>query len=176
MVRNLLAITRIDAGGLELRRDWVDLREIADRVANAARRRGAAQTITVDLPPDLPLVRADALLIEQTFGNIIANAVAYTPRDARIVIDCVTTPAEIALRITDDGSGIAPEALAHVFEKFVRARNDSRSDGGEGTGLGLAIAKGIMEAHGGAILAESPIADGHGTRIICKFPITEPST
>jgi two-component system sensor histidine kinase KdpD len=175
MVRNLLAITRIDAGGLELRRDWVDLREIADRVANAARRRGAAQTITVDLPPDLPLVRADALLIEQTFGNIIANAIAYTPSDARIVIDCVTTPAEIALRITDDGPGIAPDALAHVFEKFVRARGDSHSDGGEGTGLGLAIAKGIVEAHGGAIVAESPIAEGHGTRIICKFPTTEPS-
>ncbi|MBN8957556.1 MAG: ATP-binding protein, partial [Rhizobiales bacterium] len=115
-------------------------------------------------------------LIEQTFGNIIANAVAYTPSDARIVIDGMTTPTEIALRITDDGPGIAPDALAHVFEKFVRARSNSHSDGGEGTGLGLAIAKGIMEAHGGAIAAESPIAEGRGTRIICKFPITEPST
>ena len=62
MVRNLLAITRIDAGALELRRDWIDLREIVERVVSAARRRGARQQIEVDLPADLPLVRADATL------------------------------------------------------------------------------------------------------------------
>lgn len=165
------------AGGLELRQDWVDLREIADRAAHAARRCGASQAITVELPAGLPLIRADALLVEQTIGNIIANAVAYTPRDARIAIDAVTTSANVALRITDNGPGIAPEALSQVFEKFVRARGgDHHPEGGEGTGLGLAIAKGIMEAHGGTIAAESPVADGVGTRIICRFPVTEPPT
>ena len=74
MVRNLLAITRIDAGALELRRDWIDLREIVDRVASAARRRGARQQIEVALPADLPLVRADATLVEQAIGNVIGNA------------------------------------------------------------------------------------------------------
>ena len=84
MVRNLLAITRIDAGALELRRDWIDLREIVDRVASAARRRGARQHIEVDLPADLPLVRADATLVEQAIGNVIGNAiVAYAAGDAR---------------------------------------------------------------------------------------------
>ena len=88
MVRNLLAITRIDAGALELRRDWVDLREIVERVVSAARRRGATQTIAVTLPPDLPLVRADATLVEQAIGNVVGNAIAHTPAaDARSPID-----------------------------------------------------------------------------------------
>jgi two-component system sensor histidine kinase KdpD len=78
MVRNLLAITRIDAGALELRRDWIDLREIVHRAVNAARRRGAPQSFDVALPPDLPLVRADATLIEQAIGNIVGNAVSHT--------------------------------------------------------------------------------------------------
>ena len=83
MVRNLLAITRIDAGALELRRDWIDLREVAERVASDARRHGARQQIEINLPNDLPLVRADATLAEQAIGNVVANAVMHTPRDAR---------------------------------------------------------------------------------------------
>ena len=83
MVRNLLAITRIDAGALELRRDWIDLREIVDRVASAARRRGARQRIEVALPADLPLVRADATLVEQAIGNVIGNAIVHTPPETQ---------------------------------------------------------------------------------------------
>ena len=71
MVRNLLAITRIDAGALELRRDWIDLREIVERVVSAARRRGARAGIEIELPADLPLVRADATLVEQAIGNVV---------------------------------------------------------------------------------------------------------
>ncbi len=175
MVRNLLAMTRIDAGALELRRDWVDLRETVERVANAARRRGAAQTIEVKLPPDLPLIRADAKLIEQALGNAVANATRHTPAQTRIVIAAVVSEKRLALNVTDDGPGIPPELLPHVFEKFVRARSAETgvADGGEGTGLGLAIAKGIMEAHGGAIAAQSPIANGHGTRIVLTVPRSE---
>jgi len=79
MVRNLLAITRIDAGALEIRPDWIDLGEIVERVVNAARRRGAVQTFATDLPADLPLVRADATLAERVVSNVVANAVAHTP-------------------------------------------------------------------------------------------------
>src|SRR3954464_4489268 len=77
MVRNLLAITRIDAGALELRRDWIDLREIAGRIVNAARRRGARQSFELRLPADLPLVRADATLAEQALGNVVGNAIVH---------------------------------------------------------------------------------------------------
>jgi two-component system sensor histidine kinase KdpD len=173
MVRNLLAITRIDAGALELRRDWIDLREIVDRVVSAARRRGARQRIDVALPVDLPLVRADATLVEQAIGNVIGNAIVHTPPETRVQVDAqVDAQAgapQVALRVTDAGPGIPAPALPQIFDKFVKA-DTTQADGGQGTGLGLAIAKGIMEAHGGSIAAESPHADGRGTRIVLTFP------
>jgi two-component system, OmpR family, sensor histidine kinase KdpD len=172
MVRNLLAITRIEEGALELRLDWIDLREIVERVIGAARRRGARQSFETKLPGDLPLVRADATLVEQTLGNVINNTVAHTPAGTRVTVDAELQDAEIKLRIADDGPGIPPEVLPHIFEKFMRGPRPgpAGADGGQGTGLGLAIAKGIMEAHGGSIVAESPVADGHGTRLVLTFP------
>jgi two-component system sensor histidine kinase KdpD len=171
MVRNLLAITRIDSGALELRRDWIDLREIAERVVNAARRRGASQQFDVNLPADLPLVRADAALVEQAIGNVVANAVVHTPPSTRVTIDAVVTDDNVGLRIADDGPGIAADTLPHIFDKFVKGEGPdpaaSRADGSQGTGLGLAIAKGIMDAHGGAIAVES---EGRGARFTMSFP------
>jgi two-component system sensor histidine kinase KdpD len=169
MVRNLLAITRIDAGALELRRDWIDLREIVDRVTSAARRRGARQRIEIAMPVDLPLVRADATLVEQAIGNVVGNAIAHTPPETRVQVDAMVGVNEIALSVTDDGPGIAAEALPHVFDKFIKG-GEMSADRGQGTGLGLAIAKGIMEAHGGSIMAMSPPADGRGTSITLTFP------
>ncbi len=170
MVRNLLAITRIDAGALELRRDWIDLREIVERVVGAARRRGAMQVITVELPADLPLVRADATLVEQAIGNVVANAIVHTPAPTRIAIDGAASDDAVTLRVTDNGPGIAPAALTHIFDKFVigEASGFEHGDGRHSTGLGLAIAKGIMEAHGGSIGAESP--PGGGARFTLTFP------
>ena len=168
MVRNLLAITRIDAGALELRRDWIDLREIVDRVTNAARRRGTRQRIEISLPADLPLVRADATLVEQAIGNVIGNAIVHTPPETSVLVDAMISPEKIELHVTDDGPGIPAQALPLIFDKFVKA-DTTQADGGRGTGLGLAIAKGIMEAHGGSIAAESPHANGHGTRIVLSF-------
>jgi two-component system, OmpR family, sensor histidine kinase KdpD len=171
MVRNLLAITRIDAGALELRRDWIDLREISERVVSAARRHGAQQRIEIELPKDLALVQADATLVEQAIGNVVANAIVHTATDARVVIDAGNTSDAIALRVTDNGPGIPPDDLPHIFDKFVKGKElQVLSSDGSHTGLGLAIAKGIMEAHGGVISAESPVADGRGARFILTFP------
>jgi two-component system sensor histidine kinase KdpD len=176
MVRNLLAITRIQEGALELRLDWVDLREVAERVISAARRRGARQQFETKLPSELPLVRADAALVEQTFGNIINNAVAHTPTATHVTVEAVVENAGVQLRVTDNGPGIPADVLPQVFEKFVRGPRAavSGADGGQGTGLGLAIAKGIMEAHGGSIVAESPVANGRGTRIALTFAGSKP--
>ena len=172
MVRNLLAITRIDAGALELRRDWIDLREVVGRVVNGARRHGALQALSVALPADLPLIRADATLIEQALGNVVGNAVVHTSKNAEIGVDAVLRPHEVILRVTDDGPGISADALPHVFDKFAvgRETGSTAADGSQSTGLGLAIAKGIMEAHGGSISVETPVRDGHGARFLLTFP------
>jgi two-component system, OmpR family, sensor histidine kinase KdpD len=175
MVRNLLAITRIDAGALELRRDWIDLREVAERVVSAARRHGARQRIEITLPADLPLVRADATLAEQAIGNVVANAVVHTPPGTHVLLDAIIARHGVALRVTDNGPGIPSDGLAYVFEKFAKGGEpEGRGpDAGPGTGLGLAIAKGIMEAHGGAIKGESPAENGRGARFIMTFPREE---
>jgi len=172
MVRNLLAITRIDAGALELRRDWTDLREVAERVVSAARRHGARQGIKVDLPAELPLVRADATLTEQVISNVVGNAVVHTPPETVVVLDVIARPDSVALRVTDNGPGIAAEELPHIFEKFVKGGDATalHFGGAQGTGLGLAIAKGIMEAHDGTIEVESPVENGHGARFVLTFP------
>lgn len=171
MVGNLLAMTRIDAGALELRRDWVDLREIVERVTNLARRRGAALALVLDLPAELPLIWGDAILIEQALGNLVNNVVLHAPKATRVLIDAIVTQASVSLRVTDNGPGISADVLPRVFEKFVQARSKDASGESrpEGSGLGLAIAKGILEAHGGSIAAESPVVDGGGARIVLTF-------
>jgi two-component system sensor histidine kinase KdpD len=176
MVRNLLAITRIDAGALDLRKDWVDVREVVERVVGAARRREPAFSLEVKLPAELVMIRADAILVEQALSNVVNNAVSHTPKGTRVTIDAQVSPDAIVMRVTDDGPGIPADILPRVFEKFVRSQREKadRSDKGEGTGLGLAIAKGIVEAHGGAIAAESPVAAGKGARITLTFPRERP--
>jgi len=121
------------------------------------------------LPADLPLVRADATLVEQAIGNVIGNAFVHTSPETQVQVDAEVGASQVALRVTDDGPGIPAQALPQIFDKFVKA-DTTQADGGQGTGLGLAIAKGIMEAHGGSIAAESPHSDGRGARIVVTFP------
>lgn len=176
MVRNLLAMTRIDAGALELRRDWIDLREIVERVINVAKRRGAGLAVVLDWPAELPLIWADAILIEQALGNVVNNVVSHAPKGSRLVVDVIVTQQSVSLRVTDNGPGIPTEIMPRVFEKFVQARTNVANGGArpEGTGLGLAIAKGIVEAHGGSVMAENSAADGGGARITLTFPREQP--
>jgi two-component system sensor histidine kinase KdpD len=122
-----------------------------------------------------PLVRADAILIEQVLTNVVANAVNHTPPVTRIVIDGEESPANVTVRVTDDGPGIPAEVLPRVFDRFVQSEQ-GLADSRAGTGLGLAIAKGIMEAHGARIGAVSPVANGRGTRIALTFPRNEPQS
>ncbi len=160
MVRNLLAITRIDAGALELRKDWIDVHEIVSRVVSAARRqRPLTPNVGVQLPKDMPLVRADPTLVEQALTNIVANAIVHTPEGTPVTIGAQVLPSQVRISVLDDGPGIPAELMPRLFEKFSRAR---QSEQVQGAGLGLAIAKGIMDAHSGSIAARKPGCEGTG--------------
>ncbi|SCW44947.1 sensor histidine kinase [Ancylobacter rudongensis] len=172
MVRNLLSMTRLEAGALDMRRDWVDVVELMNRAVATVKKRGAPQRFLVTSAPDLPLIEADPSLMDQALGNVVANAVRYAGAGARIRLSATVIDGQMVIAVTDDGPGIPAETLPHVFEKFVRAPRGA-GDGGDGSGLGLAITRGIVEAHGGSVSARSP-APGQtsGARIALRLPLS----
>jgi two-component system sensor histidine kinase KdpD len=171
MVRNLLALTRVEAHALEMHKDWVDVRELFDHTAAVARRRGATQTFEVNVEKELPFVPADPTLLDQVVGNLVGNATRYAGPKARVTLEAKRSGGDVLLSVTDDGPGIPSTILPHVFDRFVRG--PTLGDGGQSTGLGLAIAKGIVEAHQGTIWAGSPVEGGRGTRITVRLPLAE---
>ena len=173
MVRNLLAITRLEAGSLDLRRDWVDIGDILNRAAAAARRRGALQEIDVCVPFGLPLAYADQSLLEQAVGNVLGNALRHAGARARIALSAEQDGQDIVMRVCDDGPGIPPELAERIFEKFVSGGGARTADGGDGAGLGLAIARGVMQAHGGNAMLDAADPGAGGARFVLRMPIDE---
>ncbi|WP_062014035.1 sensor histidine kinase KdpD [Aureimonas sp. AU4] len=171
MVRNLLAVTRLEAGTLDLRRDWVDVTETLHRVVDLARRRGATQRFEVAAAPDLPLVFADQSLLDQAIGNVVGNAMRYAGPGAAIALSAAREDNEMVIRIRDDGPGVAEDVAPHVFEKFARARPRTGGDAGESAGLGLAITRGILEAHGGRAELDATPAGERGARFRLVLPL-----
>jgi two-component system sensor histidine kinase KdpD len=167
-VGNLLDMTRLEGGGLELRSDWVDVRDVLGAAADRVARRIGARRMTRDFPADLAFVKADTTLLEQALVNILENAVAYSPDASTIELAAYEDRNNVVISIEDEGRGIPTTELERVFEKF--RRMEEATDRGKGAGLGLAISKGFVEAMGGRIAAASPIHDGRGTRILISLP------
>ncbi len=113
--------------------------------------------VSVNLPPDLPRVAADPVLIEQVLINVLGNAIKFSPPNSLVSVTGERAGDEVMIRVSDEGIGIPPEDLPHVFDSFYRAQRGDRI--APGTGLGLAIAKGFMEAMGGRIVVQSPRPD-----------------
>jgi two-component system sensor histidine kinase KdpD len=168
-VSNLLDMTRLEAGAIDIRRDWVDVGEVVASAVERARRSFPGRTITTELSDKLPLVRGDAALVEQVLFNLLDNAHKYSEPSSVTRVVTEAAGAEIVLTVSDAGIGIPRDALEKVFDKFYRvAGSDGRAPG---TGLGLSICAGIVRGMGGTIRAESPIADKKGTKIIIRLPI-----
>ncbi len=175
MVRNLLAMTRLEAGALEIARTWVDVGETLNRLVDQARRRGATQRFELDLPRETVLVFADGTLLDQAIGNVVANAVAHAGAEAGVSLRARAHAGDVAIEIADDGPGIPADFRPRAFEKFARLRT-SAADGGDSAGLGLAITKGIVEAHGGSVELLSPTSSRpRGAAVRIRLPI-EPET
>jgi two-component system sensor histidine kinase KdpD len=166
-VGNLLDMTRLEGGGLNIKADWVDVRDVLGAALERVSRRLGERRVTRDFPPELALVKADSALLEQALVNIIENAVAYSPDSSTIELAAYEDRNNVVLSIEDEGRGIPTAELERVFERF--RRMEESSDRGKGAGLGLAISKGFVEAMGGRIAAASPIHDGRGTRILISL-------
>ena len=167
-VGDLLDMTRLEGGGLNIRTDWVDVRDVLNAAGKRVGRRLGERRMTRDFPAQLSLVMVDQGLLEQALVNILENAIAYSPDGSNVELAAYEDRGAVVISIEDEGKGIPTAELERVFDRF--RRMEQPSDRTQGAGLGLAIAKGFVEAMGGRIAAASPIMDGKGTRILISLP------
>ncbi|HEY0303972.1 MAG TPA: ATP-binding protein [Longimicrobiales bacterium] len=169
LIKDLLEVKRIEAGQLSVERDKVGVRPLVDEaielLANIAE--GKSVQLRAAVPPDLPAIYADRERILQAFSNLVGNAVKFTPAGGEVRIEAEGRDGTVVLSVVDTGSGIAAADLPHVFDRYWQAK--SRRRGRQGIGLGLVIVKGIVEAHGGEIWAESEL--GVGSRFSFSVPV-----
>ena len=172
LVDDLLDLSRIETGRWQPQRDALDVRQIVREVCNEVvdRARSGGIDLEIEIGPGAETLSADADAVRQVLTNLFENSLRYTRRGGHIVCRSQVQDDGIALSITDDGSGIPPEHLPRIFERFYRA-DQSRSRAEGGTGLGLAIVKHLVEAHGGRVYAESERAVG--TTVTCWFPLAD---
>ncbi len=163
LVSNLLDLSRQEAGLLLLRPAPTRVRSLVAKIIEQLRSPGV--TISAQIPDDLPLVNVEAGRIEVVLHNLVANALLYG--EGEVCISVERRGDAIIVSVSDNGPGIDPDELPHVFERFYRARYGHQRHSG-GTGLGLAICKAFIEAHGGAIWAESSML---GTTISFSLPL-----
>jgi two-component system sensor histidine kinase KdpD len=166
LVDNLLDLTRIQAGSVAPRLDWVSLDEVVRAAIDTIPAPPAGFDVQID--PDLPALNADAAQLERAIANILENGAQYSG-DEPVSVRARTVGRLVLLRISDRGPGIPREELERVFEPFHRTREGE----GGGSGLGLAIARGFLEANGGRIRAES--LPGQGTSFVIQFPLAAPA-
>ena len=166
-VANLLDMARVEAGALKLAVEAVDLSDAVTGAAHDARRALEGHAVRLDVPPDLPLVRADAQLLHHCLLNLLDNAGRYGAPGSEIVIEGRHRFGEIRLAVLDHGPGLPPGRETEVFETFRRLEGSDRAIGG--TGLGLAIVKALAEAMGVAVEASNR-ADTSGAAFTLIFP------
>jgi two-component system sensor histidine kinase KdpD len=170
-IEDLMALARIEAGEMQLRREWSSLTEIIAAAMKRAAHLTRNNRIELSLDDELPSVRVDERAVAEVIYVLVDNAAKYGPPAG--VIKLTTQAGEdgmVRLAVEDEGPGIPVELRERVFAKFFRAMRDGDLTGNQpGTGMGLAIAKGIVEAHGGRIWIESG-NDSRGTRVVVLLP------
>ena len=152
LIADLLDVARIETGTLSVSPEPMDIAFLVGEARNGFRGGGGQHDIEVDLPPGLPWVMGDRVRMVQVLGNLLINAARHSPAASPIRVTGVRQGVHVAVSVSDEGRGIPAESLPHLFRKF--SRIDADDQGGD-TGLGLAVCKGIVEAHGGRIWAES---------------------
>jgi two-component system sensor histidine kinase KdpD len=167
-IQNLLDATRISGEALHPKLEWAEVADVVNTALERRRGPSGAYAIDVDLPDRMPLVQVDAVLIEKALGQILANAVKYSPPGSRIKIRGWQEGGVFALAVSDQGAGLSPEDTAHLGERFFRGRRHVSST--PGSGLGFWIANAFVAANGGTIEAASSGED-KGTTVTIRLPI-----
>ncbi|MFO0675569.1 MAG: sensor histidine kinase KdpD [Polyangiaceae bacterium] len=165
IVRNLLDMTRVDAGVLRVTKEWHSIEEIVGSALARIGPRIGDRVVSLDVPAALPLVPLDALLVEQVLTNLVENAVRHTPAHSPIEVAARVTGTALEVRVSDRGPGVPPTEERRVFEKFRRGRGSATG----GIGLGLPICKGMIEAQGGTI--DVVAREGGGATFRFTLPI-----
>jgi len=169
LISNLLDMTRLESGGLRLKKEWQPVQDVVGAALRHLDRRLRGREIRTNLPENLPLLNMDGVGIEQVLANLIDNAVEYSPADTPIEISARRERGSVVIEVADHGPGLPPGTELRIFEKFFRAHaNETR----RGIGLGLAISKGIVEAHQGSIMAKNRPEGGALFRV--TLPATKP--
>jgi two-component system sensor histidine kinase KdpD len=168
-VGNLLDITRLEAGVLKIKKEFYDLQDLLGSCLASLESRLERREVKIHIPPDLPLIPMDSVLMAQVLINLLENALKYSPPDGRIEVNGRVRENWVEIEIGDQGPGIPQEQLGQIFNKFVRLK---RTEEVSGTGLGLAISKGIVEAHEGKIWAENRPEGGF--KIVFALPVPPP--
>ncbi len=171
LVGNLLEMTRVESGSIEVKREWVPLEEIVGAALDRLERHLGARPVLTALADDLPLVSADPTLLEQVLVNLVDNAIKHAPGGTPIEVSARATPGSVVIEVADRGPGIPPGEEETIFRKFRRGAGAAASGGG----LGLAICRGIVEAHGGTIRALRREGGGAVFSIVIPRPPGEPS-
>ena len=169
LIADLLDVARIETGTLPVSPQPTDLTVVIGEAGNAFRIGGHRHNLSIDTPPDLPWVMGDRSRIVQVLGNLLANAARHSPEPSTIRVSATAGDLQVSVSVSDEGGGILAESLPHLFRKFSRVETEEQ--GGD-TGLGLAVCKGIVEAHGGRIWAESD-GPGLGARFTFTLPTVE---
>jgi PAS domain S-box-containing protein len=165
MIDDLLDASRLQAGGLTLNQTDLSLPNLAQRLAERFQIQTKKHTLKVDFPANFPVIMADETRIEQVLSNLISNAIKYSPK-GEIRISGDIRPEQVIITISDEGPGIDPHDMPHIFDRFYRADTAIRKT--KGAGLGLYLARAIVEAHGGRIWIDSH--HGPGARICFSLP------
>jgi len=169
LIGDLLDVARIETGTLPINLEPADVPTLVDRARSMFVSAGGGDNLGIDLAPDLPLVMADKRRIVQVISNLLSNAARHSPESSVVKVAAAPEGGYVEISVSDEGRGIPSERLPYLFRKFAPGAADDR---GDDTGLGLAICKGIVEAHGGRIWAESD-GPGLGTRFAFTVPVVE---
>ncbi|MXZ90421.1 MAG: response regulator [Chloroflexi bacterium] len=169
LIGQLLDAARIDVGDMSVSPEPSDPALLVERAVDTFQAGGGRNNVRTELPEVLPLVLADRRRVGQVLTNLLNNASRYSPETSVIRVRAAVEGVHVAISVADEGVGVAPERLPYLFGRLFRAEGDER----EGAGLGLAVCKGIVEAHGGRIWAESA-GTGRGAEFTFTLPAAEP--